>query len=119
MAELVLCVLGCFTPLVLIMIGLVFGRQAEAKHFQSLSERESAVGHVVVTDMKTYVGGMDGETRPFLITAEAVMTSDAMKNFLASFRQFFGGEIVSYQTLLERARREAVVRLMEVAHRHG
>ena len=42
-----------------------------------------------------------------------VVAVDYFKIFLSGFRLFFGGELKSYATLLERARREAVLRLRE------
>jgi uncharacterized protein YbjQ (UPF0145 family) len=38
-----------------------------------------------------------------------------LKVFFASLRRFFGGELGSYRSLMERARREAILRLIERA----
>jgi uncharacterized protein YbjQ (UPF0145 family) len=51
--------------------------------------------------------------------AEAVIASDYLKTFLAGLRNIFGGEVGSYVTLATRARREALVRMMEQAHAQG
>jgi uncharacterized protein YbjQ (UPF0145 family) len=38
---------------------------------------------------------------------------DHFKRFVSAFRMIVGGEVRSYATLIERARREAVLRMME------
>ena len=45
--------------------------------------------------------------------------SRARKTFVAGFRSFFGGRFRGYETLLERARREALLRLKEQADAAG
>jgi uncharacterized protein YbjQ (UPF0145 family) len=56
---------------------------------------------------------------PRLFTGEVTIGSDAMKNWLAKWRKFFGGEIRSYETLQRRARREACLRVVEQARSEG
>src|SRR5690606_13733740 len=48
-----------------------------------------------------------------LITASVVISHDNFKRFLAQLRKIFGGPLRSYESLLDRARREAVLRLKE------
>ena len=38
---------------------------------------------------------------------------------LATIQNFFGGRLVNYESVVERARREAMVRLKQEAHRMG
>ena len=40
-----------------------------------------------------------------------VISSNYFTRMLAGFRNFFGGNIRSYETLLDRARREAILRM--------
>ena len=42
-----------------------------------------------------------------------VISVDYFKRLLASLRNFFGGSIQAYETLLDRARREAILRMKE------
>ena len=51
--------------------------------------------------------------------AEVVVASDYLKSWLASWRKMFGGEMKSFRTLQERAKREAVLRLTEQAVAQG
>ena len=54
-----------------------------------------------------------------MICAEVVISSDYLKSYLGSWKKFFGGEIRGYQRLLERARREALLRLQQQATEMG
>jgi uncharacterized protein YbjQ (UPF0145 family) len=42
-----------------------------------------------------------------------VISLDYFKRILAGLRNIFGGEISSYETLIDRARREAILRMKE------
>ena len=54
-----------------------------------------------------------------MVYAGVVVSSDYFRRMLAAIRNFFGGNIRSYETLLDRARREAVLRLKEQAAEKG
>ena len=47
-----------------------------------------------------------------------VISVDYFKRFLMNFRRIFGGEIKSYSPLLDRGRREALLRMKE-SHPHA
>ena len=48
-----------------------------------------------------------------LVHGHVVISVDYFKQILAGLRNLFGGTIQAYETLLDRARREAVLRLKE------
>lgn len=48
-----------------------------------------------------------------LAKGSVVISVDYFKRILAALRNIFGGSVQSYETLLDRARREAVLRLKE------
>jgi uncharacterized protein YbjQ (UPF0145 family) len=50
-----------------------------------------------------------------LITGNVVISIDYFKKILAGLINFFGGNISAYETLIDRARREAVLRMKESA----
>ena len=54
-----------------------------------------------------------------LITGSVVISVDYFKRFLAGLRMIFGGRVKAYETLLDRARREALLRLKEDAVERG
>jgi len=116
MAELI-AQFGLF--LVLIMLGLFVGRTVERRHFRRLGEREVALSYMLVTDLRTYPGGVDTSRTPMMVTGQAVIATDYLKSFLAGLRKILGGELKSYRTLMIRARKEAMLRMMEEAQAAG
>ena len=112
-------VFGLGTVFVLVIVGWLAGSAAERAHYKSLIEREEALGDMVVTDLKSFPMGSDPAMRAMIVTGEVVIASDYLKTILAKFRKFFGGELRSYHSLMNRARREAILRTLEQAHGHG
>lgn len=104
---------------VLLLIGLGAGRIAEKKHFASLEAREREVGSkFVLTDLRRYPGGA-APGQAALVTGHACISTDYFKSFLAGLRKIIGGELRSYESLMQRARREATLRMLEEAQRLG
>lgn len=103
----------------LLGLGLFVGGAVERAHFKRLAEREEEIADVLVTQLASYPDIDPRGRPPEAFFAEVVVASDYLKNFLAGFRRFFGGEILSYQRLMDRARREAILRLVEQARAAG
>ncbi|MCF6293678.1 MAG: YbjQ family protein [Robiginitomaculum sp.] len=99
-------------PISLVLLGFIVGRINEARHFADLEEREDSFKHVVLSDLKTIPEGMN---RSQFVSGSVVISIDYYKRIIASIRMFFGGEVASYQSLLTRARREAILRMIDEA----
>lgn len=112
-------VFGVGLGLLLLGIGFFAGRWAESRHLASLSAREAELSGVMVTDFKSFPGGADPGAHGAFVVGEAVISSDYFKTFLSSIRKIIGGEMRSYQRLLDRARREATVRMLKDARARG
>jgi len=106
-------------PLSLILIGWGSGRLAERRHFRRLERRERALAHLLITDIRTFTPAAAPERHATLVTAEVIIATDYFKSFLAGLRKILGGELRTYQTLISRARREALVRLQVQAREKG
>lgn len=104
---------------VLLLIGFAAGTIAEKRHFARLEKREASTGNLVRTQSKMFLAPTAGSKPPMILCSEAVIASDYFKNFLAGIRKFFGGEMGSYHSLMERARRETLAKLLEQAQAHG
>lgn len=103
----------------LLLLGLIVGGTTERKHFRTLAEREAQHG-VLISQIKSFpFATTQSELPPRILVAEVVIGTDYLKSFLASFRNIFGGEVRSFQTLLTRSRREALQRLVEQAEAQG
>lgn len=99
--------------LLLLLLGYVFGRIAEKSHYRSIIRRENKFRALPTTSSKYPIGETGIITDSFLVQGSVVVSVDYYKRILASFRNFFGGGVRSYDTLLDRARREAILRLKE------
>lgn len=98
---------------ILFLVGWIVGSANERAHLRRLAFSEKNLAHIRVCNIKTvpddlYPGGM-------LVTGNCVVAIDYFKKVLSVIRMFFGGRLNSYETLLTRARREALVRLMQKA----
>jgi uncharacterized protein YbjQ (UPF0145 family) len=105
--------------LFLLALGLIAGTIAERKHLASLAEREQNNGAFLVTQLKSFPAYAPGSPDPQFVVAEAALSSDYFRTFLASIRRLFGGEMKSFHKLLQRARREATQRVIEQAQELG
>jgi len=55
----------------------------------------------------------------FLVDGSVVISVDYFKQFVAGLRNFVGGRVTPYEILLDRARREAILRMKEEAKASG
>ena len=55
------------------------------------------------------------ELKSELVAGNAVISIDFFKKFVASLKMLFGGKVTQYESLLDRARREALLRMKEQA----
>lgn len=103
---------GLLIWLLLIAAGYFFGKYNESRHYRSIKQREQDLLSLPATASKRPLNEGD-VARTTLVTGSVVVSVDYFKRLLAGLRQFFGGTVQSYETLLDRARREAVLRLKE------
>ncbi len=104
--------------LTLMILGYIFGQLAERRHYRSIIEREQASLQMPVLTLKT-VPQQIQQCRTQLVSGNVVISIDYFKKFVAGLRSLFGGRLKSYETLLDRARREAVLRMKESALADG
>jgi len=90
----------------------IVGAIIERRHYRSIREREAATAGLPVVTLRTIV-----DERPVadarLVMASVVISHDNFKRFLAQVRKIIGGNLRSYETLLDRGRREAILRLKD------
>ena len=100
---------------ILFVLGLAFGRYNEQKHLKQLAEDEQQLAYISVDNQRFTEYTVAGQ----LVTSNVVISHDYFKYVVASIHNFFGGRLKSYESILERARREAVVRLKKQAAQQG
>ena len=100
---------------ILLSSGYFFGRRAEKKHYKSIFERENHWLRLPATSCKYVLEDDRDIDHCHLVNGSMVVSVDYFKRILAMLRIFFGGNVQSYETLIDRARREAILRAIEQA----
>jgi len=105
------------TVLLLIM-GYLTGRYFEKRHYLSIFEREKTYQYMpVITG--AWRSSLDENEEGKVLGAGTVIASDYFKSFVAGLKNLFGGRMNSYESLLDRGRREAILRVKEKARKIG
>jgi len=105
-------------PLLLLVVTYFIGNMIERKHFRSLQEREEAMHGFPVVSFDTMPDDWKVASSD-MVTGSIVISLDYFKRVIAGLRGLVGGRIKTYEPLLERARREALLRMAEAARAQG
>jgi len=99
-------------PMLLLLVGRFAGMSLERRHFADITVREAGS-----SDRPAFTVHEPGPDRPIasasLAIGSVVVSVDHFKRFVSGFRMLFGGEVRSYSSLIDRARREALLRMKE------
>lgn len=104
--------------LLLLIIGFSAGTIAERRHYKSIRRREDELRDIMVFALRTPPDEMR-PCRTEMVAGSVVVGMDYFKTFLATIKNIVGGRVSSYETLLDRARREAVLRMKQEARDLG
>ena len=102
----------------LIALGYGCGSLAERRHYRSIRRREAQYRDLIVITTKTLPESL-GAPKTVLVRGSVVISVDYFKRFLAFLRMIVGGRLHSYESLVDRGRREALLRLQAEARRLG
>ena len=100
--------------LVLISVGFGIGTWIEKRHYASIRIREQALLHMPAIPAKletVMAGNTKTIVRAEMVYGSVVLSEDYFKGFLATLKNFLGGNLTSYESLMDRARREAILRM--------
>ena len=116
--DAVVAVIQIGVPLAVLLVAYAIGAAIERRHYASIREREQRWRNLPAITFRSAPAawGVDEAT---LLTGSVVISVDYFKRFLAGLRMLFGGRVKAYESLLDRARREAVLRLKMNAVEHG
>jgi len=105
-------------PLTLLVLAFFTGSALERRHYASIRERELRWRSLPAVTFRSVPPGWK-VSECALVTGSVVISVDYFKRFLSGLRMIFGGRVKAYETLLDRARREALLRLKEDAVERG
>lgn len=106
------------TPPLIFAAGCIIGCLTESAHYKRLAQDEQELSDVVVSDMKFLPANWHA-SNPIFVCENVAIANDYWKSFAFQFRKIFGGPCYGFQRMIERARREALVRMKRQAKRKG
>ena len=98
-----------------VLLGFFIGSSREKSHYESILKREKQFLELPAVPSKNVVETGREIVDAKLVTGGVVISVDAFKRILIGLRGFFGGRVSAYESLVDRARREAVLRMQEMA----
>ena len=110
--------LGLLITPVMLIGAWISGGILERRHLKGLLLLESGSRGVLAVTIEDLPPNWHVESGE-LVMGNVVISQDYFKRFAASIKGIFGGNIRVFESLLERARREALVRMKGVAHARG
>jgi uncharacterized protein YbjQ (UPF0145 family) len=105
-------------PLLLLMTAYFIGTFVEKNHFRRIRQREAEYQSMPVVTFETMPDDWKAGDAT-LVTGSIVVSLDYFKRVIAGLRALIGGRIKTYEPLLDRARREALLRMIESARAQG
>jgi len=118
MSDLIVGAIYIILPVFLLAMGFLVGRTVESNHFKDLERREQELSGIIKLNLRHLPPNWTASDA-ILVKGQAVIASDYFKTFASQIRNLFGGEVKSIQTLMVRARKEAMLRMLEQARAHG
>lgn len=101
-------------PVLLLAVAMFSGRYLEKRHFKSIRERESQFASLPTVPTQSW-DDSEVVVNSRLVSGSVVVSLDHFKKLLANLRNIFGGNVRAYESLLDRAKREAILRMKEQA----
>ena len=98
-----------------ITIPFISGTLIEKSHYKSIRAREDFLINTPTINSDCDFNHLDDDFEIKLVTGSVIIAVDNFKVALASLINFFGGNISAFESVGDRARREAVLRLKEKA----
>ncbi len=105
-------------PIVALMVAYLVGSWIEKRHYRSIRRREDAVREFPVVTFDTMPADWSAGSSA-LVSGNVVVSLDYFKRIIAALRGIVGGRVKTFEPLLDRARREALLRMIEAAKAQG
>ena len=102
--------------LMLLAITYTTGCIIEKNHYKKIKQREIALFRQPNITFSAKDWKIDRKVKKVeLVTGEVVISGDYFKSFAASLKNIFGGRLTTFESILDRGRREAILRMREKA----
>lgn len=117
--EIFAALFNLFLPAIALVIFYFIGKTVERRHMRYLDEQEQALSHVIVHELKSLPRGWEITGEPMLVDGSVVLANDYFKMFISSLKKIVGGRLGEYERLVQRGRREAIIRMKQKAADNG
>ncbi len=104
--------------LLLVTVGYISGTLVEKRHYRALAKAEEELSSIPVITASWKNTVKDSETG-MLLGGSVVLGSDHFKTLAAALINIVGGRVTVYESLLDRGRREAIIRMKQNARWWG
>jgi uncharacterized protein YbjQ (UPF0145 family) len=108
--------LGFFAALLL--VGFLMGSRNEKRHYREIEDQEASLRDIFVYNERHLPPQM-ASARGTLVIGSVVIGEDYFKRTASSLKSLFGGRLTTYESLMDRGRREAVLRMKHEARQLG
>lgn len=104
-------------PVMTLIIGGIWGRIGQQRHFSQMDKAEESLSDIMLFNSKPK--NILDAREATLVQGNVVMSIDYFRFFLGSWRNMLGGKVSTFQINLERGRREAIIRMRQMAKDMG
>ena len=98
-----------------LIICYITGNMIEKNHYKEIKGREISLYKAPCLSYGKSFARDSRIKESHLVSASVVIGCDYFKAFLASLKNIFGGNVSAYESVLDRGRREAILRMREKA----
>ncbi len=111
-------VFNIVATLIVLLVTYFIGSWLERRHYEDIKAREKQYRDFPAVTFRSLPDDWQVQST-HLAQGNVVVSVDYFKRFVAGLRALLGGRIKTYEPLLDRARREALLRLIENAKANG
>ena len=103
----------------LLIVAYLSGKYIEQSHYRKIKKREKDLIKRPYLTIAKQIAGNKRVKEATLVSASVVIGCDYFRSFLAIMRNIFGGNVSTFESLMDRARRESLLRVREKALKMG
>ncbi|MDR2128784.1 MAG: YbjQ family protein [Burkholderiaceae bacterium] len=116
--DLIINLLWNIANFIALLLTFPIGLYLEKRHYRSIREREARLRDILIFNERTPPASLAGQDCA-LVSGSVVVGADRFRQWLAYLKSIFGGRLGSLESIMDRGRREAILRMKEDAHRKG
>lgn len=95
----------------MLIVAMFTGTIIERRHFASIRAREAQFSNLPAVPYELPMGDEQPLAEVRMVMGSVVVSIDYFKQFLFSLRNIVGGRVSAFESVLDRGRREAVLRM--------